>query len=47
MTFTNTDRYVVATAQAWDRLHLRLTRRAAWIDHEGPRFRSLKAPWSA
>lgn len=36
MTFTNTDRYGVATAQAWDRLHPQLTRRAAWIDHEGP-----------
>jgi hypothetical protein len=25
-----------ATAQAWDRLHPRLTRRAAWADHAGP-----------
>lgn len=24
------------TAQAWDRLHPRLTRRAAWLDHDGP-----------
>ncbi|WP_331739828.1 transposase (plasmid) [Streptomyces goshikiensis] len=35
-TVTNTDRYGTATAQAWDRLHPRLTRRAAWLDHEGP-----------
>jgi hypothetical protein len=25
-----------ATAQAWDRLHPRLTHRAAWLDHDGP-----------
>ncbi|MFE0023992.1 transposase [Amycolatopsis sp. NPDC059021] len=25
-----------ATARAWDRPHPRLTRRAAWLDHEGP-----------
>lgn len=25
-----------ATAQAWDRPHPRLTRRAAWLDHDGP-----------
>ncbi|MFE9637169.1 NF041680 family putative transposase [Streptomyces sp. NPDC006463] len=36
VTVTNTDRYGTATAQAWDRLHPRLTRRAAWCDHEGP-----------
>lgn len=36
VTVTNTDRYGTATAQAWVRLHPRLTRRAAWIDHEGP-----------
>ncbi len=36
VTVTNTGRYGTATAQAWDRLHPRLTRRAAWLDHEGP-----------
>ncbi|PVC76683.1 NF041680 family putative transposase [Streptomyces sp. CS081A] len=36
VTVTSTDRYGTATAQAWDRLHPRLTRRAAWLDHEGP-----------
>lgn len=36
VTVTNTDRYGTATVQAWDRLHPRLTRRAAWLDHEGP-----------
>lgn len=36
VTVTNTDRYGAATAQGWDRLHPRLTRRAAWLDHEGP-----------
>ncbi|MEF9880853.1 NF041680 family putative transposase [Streptomyces sp. P9-A4] len=36
VTATDTDRYGTATAQAWDRLHPRLTRRAAWLDHEGP-----------
>lgn len=36
VTVTSTDRYGAATAQAWDRLHPRLTRRAAWGDHEGP-----------
>ncbi|MDQ0711622.1 hypothetical protein QFZ55_001074 [Streptomyces luteogriseus] len=24
------------TARAWDRLHPRLTKRAAWLDHDGP-----------
>ncbi|WP_323188038.1 NF041680 family putative transposase [Streptomyces sp. NBC_01264] len=33
VTVTDTRRYGKATAQAWDRLHPRLTRRAAWIDH--------------
>ncbi|GAA2326228.1 hypothetical protein GCM10010246_04640 [Streptomyces cuspidosporus] len=33
---TDTRLYGKATAQAWDRLHPRLTRRAAWIDHDGP-----------
>lgn len=36
VTVTDTDRYGIATAQAWDRLHPRLTRRAAWVDHDGP-----------
>lgn len=36
VTVTGTRRYGKATAQAWDRLHPRLTRRAAWMDHEGP-----------
>ncbi|MFJ3880752.1 NF041680 family putative transposase [Streptomyces sp. NPDC090077] len=35
VTATNTDRYGAATAQARYRLHPRLTRRAAWLDHEG------------
>lgn len=30
-TLTETTRYGTATAQAWDRLHPRLTRRSAWI----------------
>lgn len=33
---TDTRLYGTATARAWDQLHPRLTRRAAWIDHEGP-----------
>jgi hypothetical protein len=36
VTTTGTRLYGTATAQAWDRLHPRLTRRAAWTDHEGP-----------
>ncbi|WP_408058301.1 hypothetical protein [Streptomyces tauricus] len=28
--------YGKATTQAWDRLHPRLTRWAAWLGHEGP-----------
>ncbi|WP_440107935.1 transposase, partial [Streptosporangium sp. H16] len=32
---TRTTRYGTAIATAWDRLHHRLTRRAAWIDHDG------------
>ncbi|MFT7836781.1 hypothetical protein Q5530_11595 [Saccharothrix sp. BKS2] len=36
MTHTNTRLYGTATAQAWNRLHPRLTRRSAWIDHNGP-----------
>jgi hypothetical protein len=34
-TSTQTTRYGTAVTQAWDRLHPRLTRRAAWIDHDG------------
>jgi hypothetical protein len=36
VTTTDTRLYGTATAQAWDRLHPRLTRRAAWTDHEAP-----------
>ncbi|QUW95414.1 hypothetical protein KE639_06683 [Streptomyces sp. V17-9] len=36
VTMTDTRLYGKATAQAWDRLHPRLTRRAAWSDHDGP-----------
>ncbi|WP_308314341.1 NF041680 family putative transposase [Streptomyces sp. GbtcB7] len=35
VTVTDTRLYGKATAQAWDRLHPRLTRRAAWIGHDG------------
>jgi hypothetical protein len=35
-TATDTRRYGAAIAQAWDRLHPRLTRRSAWVDHAGP-----------
>ncbi len=34
-TTTDTTRYGTAHAVAWDRLHPRLTRRAAWLDHDG------------
>jgi hypothetical protein len=34
-TRTDTDRYGTACADAWDRLHPRLTRRAAWAEHSG------------
>ena len=34
-TSTVTSRYGIATACAWDRLHPRLTHRAAWLDHDG------------
>ena len=34
-TTCDTTRYGTATAQAWDRLHPRLTRRAAWLEHTG------------
>lgn len=36
VTVTDTRLYGKATAQAWDRLHPRLTRRAAWIEYDGP-----------
>lgn len=36
VTLTDTRRYGQAHAQAWDRLHPRLTRRAAWAEHTGP-----------
>ena len=35
MTTTRTTRYGTAVAQAWDRLHPRLTHRSAWLDHHG------------
>jgi hypothetical protein len=35
-TSTQTARYGTAAAQAWDRLHPRLTHRSAWLDHGGP-----------
>jgi hypothetical protein len=35
-TVTDTRLYGRATARAWDRLHPRLTKRAAWLDHDGP-----------
>ena len=34
-TVTDTSRCGTAHAMAWDRLHPRLTRRAAWLDHDG------------
>jgi hypothetical protein len=34
-TRTQTTRYGTAAAQAWDRLHPRLTHRSAWLDHDG------------
>ena len=34
-TSTVTSRYGIAVASAWDRVHPRLTRRAAWLDHDG------------
>jgi hypothetical protein len=34
-TTTGTTRYGTAAAQAWDRLHPRLTHRSAWIRHDG------------
>jgi DDE superfamily endonuclease len=35
-TCTDTRCYGTAIAQAWDRLHPRLTHRSAWADHDGP-----------
>ncbi|MET7426153.1 transposase [Dactylosporangium sp. NPDC005555] len=35
ITTTGTTRYGTAVAIAWDRLHPRLTHRAAWLDHPG------------
>jgi DDE superfamily endonuclease len=34
-TSIQTSRYGTAAAAAWDRVHARLTHRAAWLDHEG------------
>jgi hypothetical protein len=34
-TSTATTRYGIAAAAAWDRVHPRLTHRAAWLDHDG------------
>jgi DDE superfamily endonuclease len=34
-TSTATSRYGIAVACAWDRVHPRLTHRAAWLDHDG------------
>ena len=34
-TSTATSRYGTARAAAWDRVHPRLTHRAAWLDHDG------------
>jgi hypothetical protein len=36
ITLTNTSRYGTARSCAWNRLHPRLTHRAAWESHEGP-----------
>jgi hypothetical protein len=35
-TSTLTSRYGTAAAAAWDKVHSRLTHRAAWLDHDGP-----------
>ena len=35
-TSTVTSRYGLAVTAAWDRVHPRLTHRAAWLDHDGP-----------
>ncbi len=36
VTSTETRLYGTATAQAWNRLHPMLTRRSAWVGHDGP-----------
>jgi hypothetical protein len=36
ITITDTSRYGTARARAWNRLHPRLTHRAAWMSHQGP-----------
>lgn len=36
VTVTGTRLYGKATAQAWDRLHPRLTQLPAWLEHDGP-----------
>ena len=36
VTTTLTSRYGTAVTAAWDRVHPRLTHRAAWLDHDGP-----------
>jgi DDE superfamily endonuclease len=36
VTTTLTSRYGTAVTAAWDRVHPRLTHRAAWLDHHGP-----------
>jgi len=36
VTATLTSRYGTAVTAAWDRVHPRLTHRAAWLDHDGP-----------
>ncbi|MFD6356642.1 NF041680 family putative transposase [Nocardia tengchongensis] len=35
-TVTSTSGYGKAEAQAWDRVHPRLTHRSSWLDHDGP-----------
>jgi DDE superfamily endonuclease len=35
-TSTPTSRYGTAVTAVWDRVHPRLTHRAAWLDHDGP-----------
>jgi DDE superfamily endonuclease len=35
-TSTVTSRYGLAVTATWDRVHPRLTHRAAWLDHDGP-----------
>ncbi|WP_369265192.1 NF041680 family putative transposase [Streptomyces sp. R35] len=35
VTLNDTERYGKAQAQAWDRVHPRLTHRSSWLDHDG------------